>query len=363
MPVTPWIADAIDQAVRRTRGIAAAVDDFPHITHQGAWQCTADGVWTGGFWAGILWLASGRDGGEDLLGSARHYTDRLLSRSHDSHNHDLGFMFYPSAVKAWEVTGDTRYHQAAVEAGVSLAGQFNPDAGYIAGWGFFGKQDWSGSVLIDTLMNLPIIVWAVQQGADEAFMEVVRRHLATSLRHHLRSDGSVYHVYRFDPANGAPLGGDTYQGLHAQSWWSRGQAWAITGLAILATMTREAALLEASERVASFFVERLPATDIPPWDFAAEGPEQPRDSSAAAIASYGFLKLHRLTGKAQHLGTATRLLKALATSCGNRTDDGGLLLHATADLPHDLGIDGSTMYGDFYYLKALIALEAVLAAA
>ena len=34
-----------------------------------------------------------------------------------------------------------------------------------------------------------------------------------------------------------------------------------------------------------------------------------------------------------------------------------MLLHATADLPHDLGIDGSTMYGDFYYLKALMSLR------
>jgi unsaturated chondroitin disaccharide hydrolase len=83
----------------------------------------------------------------------------------------------------------------------------------------------------------------------------------------------------------------------------------------------------------------------------------PRDSSAGAIASYGFLKLYGLTIDRAHFDTASRLLQALALTCGNGSQQGGLLLHATADLPHGLGIDGSTMYGDYYYLKSLVALR------
>jgi unsaturated chondroitin disaccharide hydrolase len=52
-----------------------------------------------------------------------------------------------------------------------------------------------------------------------------------------------------------------------------------------------------------------------------------------------------------------RLLKALATTCGNGGDKGGLLLHSTADLTHGLGIDEATMYGDYYYLTSLVALR------
>ena len=352
-----WMDEAIGKAIARARGIARETTDFPHITDYGEWQCTPDGVWTGGFWAGILWLAFQKDGDDDLRRLATDFTERLLPRSTDTHNHDLGFMFYPSAIKAWRLTGEERYRDAALEAAVSLAGQFNPEAGFIPGWGFFGKEDWSGSVLVDTLMNLPLLVWAVQQGADAKLMDVVHAQVAKTLEHHLRPDGSFYHVYKFDPETGKGVGGSTYQGLGPESTWARGQAWAITGLAMLAAMTGDHRFLAPAERVAEHFLAHLPEDGVPPWDFKAPRPDEPKDSSATAIASYGFLKLHAVTGETRHLDAATHLLRSVARTCGNGTDSGGLLLHATADLPHGLGIDGSTMYGDYYYLKSLMSLR------
>jgi len=357
MYANTWMDEAIAKAIRRARGIARETTDFPHITDNGVWQCTRDGVWTGGFWAGVLWLGYEKEGASDLRRLAAEATDRLLPRSADTHNHDLGFMFVPSAVKGWRLTGEDRYRQAAIEAASALADQFNPKAGVIPGWGFFGKQDWSGSVLIDTLMNLPLLVWAVQQGAAPKLMDIVDAHVARTLDHHFRPDGSVYHVYKFEASTGAALGGDTYQGLGPESSWARGQAWAITGLAILARMTGDLRLRAASEKAAGYFLSRLPADGVPPWDFSAEGPSEPKDSSAGAIASYGFLKLYAMTNDRSHFGTATRLLQSLALTCGNGSDSGGLLLHATADLPHGLGVDGSTIYGDYYYLKSLMALQ------
>jgi unsaturated chondroitin disaccharide hydrolase len=357
MYANTWIDHAIGKAVARSRGIAGEVNDFPHITNHGAWQCTPDGVWTGGFWAGILWLAYETDGGDDLRRLAVQFTERLLPRSSDAHNHDLGFMFFPSAIKAWSLTGEERYRKAAILAASALAKQFNPKAGFIPGWGFFGKQDWSGSVLIDTLMNLPLLVWAAQQGGDGRLTDVAHAHVDKTLAHHFRPDGSVYHVYKFDPETGEPLGGDTYQGLEPESSWSRGQAWAITALAILAAQTGALRLRESSERVARYFLSQLPDGGVPPWDFNEKNQDCPKDSSAGAIASYGFLKLYGLTKDRAHFDTATRLLQALALTCGNGSGQGGLLLHATADLPHGLGVDGSTMYGDYYYLKSLVALR------
>jgi unsaturated chondroitin disaccharide hydrolase len=353
-----WQDEAIDCAVSHVARIASETTDFPHVTNEGRWQTTPDGVWTGGFWAGLLWLARERTESQTTLEQAIHFTDRLLPRAADAHNHDLGFMFYPSAIKGWQHTGDARYRDSALEAASALAGQFNEQGGFIPGWGFFGGEDWGGSVLIDTLMNLPLLVWASRQGADRRLADVVHRHVATALRHQLRADGSVCHMFRFDAMSGAPSGPDTYQGLGPDSSWTRGQAWAMTGLAILASMTAMAHYRESSERIAAYFRRHLPASGIPPWDFKAEGPHEPSDSSAAAIASYGFQKLYQITGDAQHLATASMLLKALATTCANRQSSGGLLLHATADLPHGLGIDESTMYGDYYYLKSLLLLNA-----
>jgi unsaturated chondroitin disaccharide hydrolase len=122
-------------------------------------------------------------------------------------------------------------------------------------------------------------------------------------------------------------------------------------------MTGERTFQSTSEIVGKYFLNQLPADFVPPWDFGATGDAVPKDSSASAVASYGFLKLYSLTAKRAHLESATHLLRALADTCANGSDAGGLLLHATADLPHGLGIDGSTMYGDYYYLKSLVALR------
>jgi unsaturated chondroitin disaccharide hydrolase len=357
MTTHAWIDNAIDKAVLRTRGIALDATDFPHITEDKKWHYTPDGVWTGGFWAGLLWLSYEHNQSDEFLQHASGFTDRLLPRAHDTHNHDLGFMFFPSAIKGWLLTGKQSYHDAAMAAASALARQYNPRTRSIPGWGFFGGEDWSGSVLVDTLMNMPLLVWAVQQNGDKQLMDVVREHTATTLKHHMREDSSFYHVFKFDPETGEPLHGDTYQGLAPDSAWARGQSWAITGLAILARMTGEKSYLDASERVASYFMSQLPADGVPPWDFKAPGVDQPKDASAGAIASYGFQKLYQVTGDRRHLQTASKLLQALASTCGNGSDEGGLLLHATADLPHGFGIDESTMYGDYYYLKSLMLLR------
>lgn len=355
-----WIDQAIARALGCANRIASEVSDFPHVTEKTGWVCTPDGVWTGGFWAGILWLAYEQQRTDRWLKLATSHTDRLLARAQDTHNHDLGFMFYPSAVKGWRLTGNETYRDAARRAATALAAQYDDNAGFIPGWGFFGGADWKGSVLVDTLMNLPLLVWAAEQGGEDRLMQVVRGQADVTLKHHQRSDGSFYHVYKFNPETGAPIGGDTYQGLAAETTWTRGQGWAISGLAMLAAMTGEPSYLDAAKRTAARFVSRLSSDHIPLWDFDAVGADQPKDASAGAIVSYGLLRLYMLTNDEQYLQKASCMLEALASHCGNGSDVGGLLLHATADLPHGLGIDQSTMYGDYYYLKSLITLKNIL---
>lgn len=352
-----WISEAISQAVRRTRKIDVEVTNFPHITADRKWTTTSDGVWTGGFWAGLLWLSNEYDGDQHSRARAIHFTDRLLPRAGDANNHDLGFMFVPSAIKGWQVEGREEYRLAAMQAARSLAGQYNAAAGYVPGWGFFGGEDWSGNVLVDTLMNLPLIVWAVQQGDDQALLEVVRGHADTTTRYLMRENGSVFHMFRFVPGTGEPIAGDTYQGHAAETTWSRGQAWAIAGFAMLGGMLSDSGYLEASERAAQYFVSQLPADGVPPWDFQAPAHLPYKDASAGAIASFGFLKLYDATGKREHLDMAARLLASLAETCANNEENGGLLLHSTADLPHGLGVEESVMYGDYYYLKSLVRLQ------
>jgi unsaturated chondroitin disaccharide hydrolase len=353
-----WLNDGIETAVSKVCAQASRGGDFPHITQDGKWCTTPDGVWTGGFWAGLLWLGYEVQKSGALLTAATTLTDRLLPRAADAVNHDLGFMFYPSAIKGWRITGDDRYFDAALTAADSLAAQFNPRGGFIPGWGFFGGEDWSGSVLIDTLMNLPLLVWAVNHGADSRLLDVVHRHAKTALANHQRADGSVFHVYKFDPADGTPIAGDTYQGLDASSAWSRGQGWALGGFAMLADTTGQQDYLAAAQRVAGYVERHLPADRIPPWDYSASGAPV-KDSSAGAITAYGLIRLWELTSDARYLELAEAMLEALCSHCLMRDERAPILAHATADLPHGLGIDESTIYGDYYFLKSLLALRGI----
>ncbi|WP_250470030.1 glycoside hydrolase family 88 protein [Caballeronia sp. GAFFF2] len=353
-----WLDQGIEAAVDKVCAQADRGGDFPHITQHGEWRYTSDGVWTGGFWAGLVWLGYEVRKSPALRDAATSLTDRLLPRALDAVNHDLGFMFYPSAVRGWRLTADQRYFDAALTAARSLAAQFNPNGGFIPGWGFFGGENWSGSVLIDTLMNLPLIVWAVNHGADERLLEVVHLHARTTLNNHLRADGSVYHVFTFNPADGTPLQGDTYQGLDASSAWSRGQSWALAGFAMLADMTGAEDYLAAARGVAGFVKENLPADRVPPWDYSA-GDAPVKDSSAGAITAYGLIRLWELTSESSYLDLAETMLEALCSNCLASKNIAPILVHATADLPHGLGIDESTIYGDYYFLKSLLALQGI----
>ena len=353
-----WLESAIDKCVKKTQLNAGKFVDFPHVTEQGKYGFTPDGVWTGGFWTGVLWLSWHHSKDVALKERATHFTERLLPRANDTLNHDLGFMFHPSAITGWRYTGNEAWKDAAITSAHSLAGQFNKKAGFIPGWGFFGGQEWSNSVLIDTLMNLPLLVWAVKEGADPALLDVVNTHTEKALAHHLREDGSVFHVYHFEE-DGRGIRGDTYQGMEANSRWSRGQGWAIAGLAMLAAGLDNSKYLAASEKVAEFIINHLPSDLIPLWDYNAPA-DAPKDASAGAISAYGMIRLYKLTGKERYLSTAEAMLKALAEHC-ILDDNEGLLAHSTADLPHGLGIDQATGYGDYYFLKALTELQEIRA--
>jgi unsaturated chondroitin disaccharide hydrolase len=352
-----FIQPAIDHALDKIRQQLRRSPDFPHITSGGKWVYTTDGVWTGGFWAGSLWLAYAESADAEFRRAAEAFSGKLLARAHDERNHDLGFMFYPSAIHAHRIAPNPAYVQASVEAARSLARQFNPVGNFIPGWGFFGGKEWSGSSLVDTLMNLPLLVWASRNGGEDHLFDVAMRHAATSIRHHQRANGSVYHVFHFDEHTGEPLQGGTYQGLAAESSWSRGQAWALTGLSLLAGMTGRAQFLDAAARVASFLEPHLQGAPVPPWDYDVSDPAAPRDSSAGAITAFGLIRLARISGNPRHAVLARSVLQALTSRCLAPPDQDSILAHATADLPHGLGIDESTAYGDYYFLKALIALR------
>ena len=111
-----WLDDALGLALTRVDKIALGCVDFPRISANRKWQTTPDGVCAGGFWAGLLWREFEQSKSAATRGRAMSFTERLLPRAQDTHNHDLGCMFFPSAIEGWESTGDVRYHDSAVAA-------------------------------------------------------------------------------------------------------------------------------------------------------------------------------------------------------------------------------------------------------
>lgn len=326
---------------------------FPDVSDHRQWHLSDDGGWTGGFWIGLLWAARAWHGDQAYEDRARELMAVIAPRATERPNHDLGMLFCPSFVTAWTLTRDPAARDVAHQAARTLAAQYNTAARLIPGWGYFGHTTWEGSALVDTLMNVPLLAWAERLFDDRACGEVARAHVTTSLALHVRADGSTNHVARFDPTSGLPIGADTYQGLSPESCWARGQAWAITGLTVLAELWGDTALASIASKVADWYLAYLPSDLVPYWDFQASGPEQPKDSSAAAIAAYGLLRLGTLRGDPTYTRAARATMDALCTDYVGGPEAPGILVHATADLPHGIGIDGCTIYGDYFFVRSL----------
>jgi unsaturated chondroitin disaccharide hydrolase len=348
------LAEALEVAGARTTRLRATNGRLPHITgDDGEWELlsplgTEDAAltglpWTGGFVAGQLWLASRLPGHEHRAEEAGSVTDLLTPRAGQPTTHDLGFLFWPSAVLGYLVTGEARYLELGLRAAASLAERALP-SGVIQVVGALDDPAWRGRSIVDTWPNLMLLWWAEREGLAAAGV-AARAHLEATLDVFLRPDGSTFHAARLaDDASVVERG--TINGHAADSTWARGQAWAVHGLVAAARATGEPEPRAAAEHAARWFLDHLPAGVIPPWDFDAPG-DAPRDASAAAIVASALLELG---WEDEALG----LLEALVATCLNRGDGDGILLHCCYRHSIGLGLDSATAWGDFFLLDGLV---------
>jgi unsaturated chondroitin disaccharide hydrolase len=367
-PLEQALALALDQL---RANLDRYADVFPDDTTEGnhytlrRYDDYAPGVnagWTSGFWTGMLWIA------HELSGEAafRHtaaaqlpsFAWRLAGRVQVDH-HDLGFLYTPSAIANWRNTGDAEAHRVALAAADCLMERYLPKAGIIQAWGDLNDPEQRGRIIIDCLMNLPLLHWASAQSGRPAYRDAALHHLRQSRDHLVRADDSSFHTYYFDPDSGAPLRGSTAQGKSDDSCWARGQAWGIYGFALNHRHAPELGLLELARRQADYFLARLPANGIAYWDLAyGDGSGEPWDSSASAIAVCGLLELAQQlpegVQRRHYHGEALRILHGLAEHCAaRRPASDALLLHGVYSKPHGQGVDEASLWGDFFYLEAL----------
>lgn len=330
-----------------------------------SWNYVGIDDWTSGFWPGTLWYAYEYSGDETIRQAARSYTSALLPvLDQKEHDHDLGFMFYLSAGNGLRLTKEPVYKQTLLRASDSLALLYNPVVGTILSWPrMIKKMGWPHNTIMDNMINLEMLFWAAKNGGGKHLYQMAEKHAETTMKYHFRADGTSYHVAVYDDKSGQFIKGVTHQGHSDNSMWARGQAWAIYGFTMSATETGREDFLHTAQKAADVYIKRLPADQIPYWDFDdPKIPNAPKDASAAAIVASGLLQLSTLVQdkvKSRHYREqAEKMLFSLA-SAGYKSGskNHAFLMHSTGHHPNGTEIDVSINYADYYYIEALLRLK------
>lgn len=364
---------AIDEAVDVLRYYLPEFSGGFRYSHSvnGFYEKSPNVEWTTGFCTGELWLAYELTGEEafrnEALKDVDSFYDRIVNRI-DVEHHDMGFLYTPSCVAAYKLTGSEKAKKAALMAADNLISRFQENGQFIQAWGKLGDRN-EYRLIIDCLLNLPLLFWASDTTGDGRYRDIAERHFNTAISCVLRPDNSTYHTYYFDPDTGKPTKGVTAQGNRNGSAWARGQAWGVYGTALAYRHTGSEKALDVFRRSLEFFLDHLPDDIIPYWDFDFQNPStEPRDSSSLAIVLCGMLDAADSIGgsEADNLrNTATRLMTPLYEKCAVKNHDisNGLLLHGTYarssewNTCRNRGVDECNIWGDYYYLEALRRLR------
>ena len=322
--------------------------------------------WLEGFWPGQLWLAYEASGDEEIRKIAEKYIDDFYDRVYKNDNidwhHDTGFLYTPSCVAGYKLTGSLKAKKAAEIAAYSLSRRFRYKGEFIQSMSMEIDEE-NYRFIVDTMMNLPLLFWASEETGDEIYREKAIKHLKTTIKYAMRDNGTTFHHILMDNKTGEMIRGLTWQGAGDNSCWSRGQAWVVYGLALAYAYTKDESLIEYFRKAADYFVSHLPKDGIPYWDFIyTDGDNEPRDSSAAAVAVCGILEMAQHIPAEEHgmqgyIDKAVDMIKSMISpEYATSLDEGreGLLKHGTTAKPQGISADSSTQFGDYFYLECLI---------
>jgi unsaturated chondroitin disaccharide hydrolase len=219
--------------------------------------------------------------------------------------------------------------------------------------------------------------------------------------------GRVAHESVFNTNNGDYRCPNSQQGFAPFTTWTRGQSWIICGypeqLEFMETLSDEelapfggradleAMMLKTARATCDFWIEQTPTDGIPYWDTGA--PElhrlgdyltrpaqvyndfEPVDSSAAAIAAQGFLRLGRYLQARDETADGQRYFQAGLTILDTLFDEPylsadsnhqGLILHSIYHRPNGwdlippgskIPLGESSMWGDYHAREAALYVQ------
>jgi hypothetical protein len=411
----------------------------PVFTVAGRYTARGWTEWTQGFQYGSMLLHYDATDERRYLELGRERTLAVMA-PHLTHLgvHDHGFNNTSTYGNLWRLIqeGDLRadpwerhfYELALKVSGAVQAARWaktRDGTGYI--YSFNGPQ----SLFVDTIRSCRALALAHQLGhvlmgeRDERInlLQRIVEHAANTARYNVwygeerdayDVPGRTAHESLFNTNNGDYRCPSTQQGYSPFSTWTRGLAWAMLGFAEQLEWLRtrsddeldgvggrsaiETMLLKAARATCDFYIANTPTDGIPYWDTGAPGLAQlgdyldrpadpfndfePVDSSAAAIAAQGLLRLgHYLVHErgetkagVKYVEGGLRTLNTLIDEPYLSTDPAhqGLILHSVYHRPNGwdyvppgrkIPCGESSMWGDYHAREAALYVQRLAGAA
>ena len=408
----------------------------PVFTVEGRYTARGWTEWTEGFQYGSALLQYDATGDAAFLELGR---TRTLSRmaSHLTHTgvHDHGFNNVSTYGALWRLgregriqaePWETHFYELALK--ISGAVQARRWTRLPSG-GFIHSFNGAHSLFVDTIRSLRALALAhflghrlsEEQDAQVNLLERLLQHAHATAQYSVYYGrdrdaydvrGRVSHEALFNVANGTYRGPSSQQGFSPFTTWTRGLAWAMLGFAELIEFlddvrdplpggedrtTVDAWMIEAARATCDFYIDHAACADgIPYWDTGAPGlvalgdwatrdadpfnDHEPVDSSAAAIAAQGLMRLgHVLARRGEdgerYLQSGLRVLATLFDATGpylsQAPDHQGLILHSIYHRPNgwDFVPKGSriprgesSQWGDYHAREAALYVKRLASA-
>ncbi|MGG2464035.1 sugar ABC transporter permease [Streptomyces sp. RGM 3693] len=359
-----WGEQALAAVLERVRTTAAEVGPrFPLYAEPGTdrWTTTSRGSWTGGFWAGLLWLRALAHGSATDRAEAAACTGRLAHWA-DRDTATRGLVLWYGTALAAGPGGDRTAAELRGRAARACLAAYDPELRVVP-WGdaFGGPRLLARADGVPGLV--PLLPCAPGGGAAAA-----RGHLTQHLELCLSEE----------PPR------PSWQALGARRWtgraepapgWSRTVAWLLLGAA------DGLHFVPFRSEEGSTSVPRGDVTASGLWDAArrliamrCDGPAQlvphdgdpsgPVDTSAAAIEAVAVLKLASLaraegrTSEADRLaGRAEAVLRRL---CAHHLSPSGGLLDGCYDAARGVAVRHELVWGDFFLALGLAVVTGLV---
>ena len=378
--------------------------------------------WTQGFQFGSAVLQFDATGELEFLEIGRRRTLEVMA-PHLTHTgvHDHGFNNVSTYGNLLRLFGEGRigtepWEQRFYELALKCSGAVQASRwSYLAsGGGFIYSFNGPHSLFVDTIRTLRSLGLSHRLGHELLGENGRRISLLDRLIQHAQATarysvyygegrdaydvrGRVAHESLFNPNGGDYRCPNTQQGYSPFSTWTRGLAWAMCGFAeqleFLGTIPefeftaqggREFViemLRKAAEATCDFYVENSAADGIPYWDSGAPGLErmgdwrgrpadpwndfEPVDSSAAAIATQGLLRVGRYLQNQRYWQAGLTLCRTLFAEpyLSTSPDHQGLILHALYHRPngwdavppgHRVPAGEACIWGDYHAIEVAL---------